>query len=69
MSKAIQCNRCGACFDPKKEASAYIHVCAGYVITPEDAKKGKFTKRFEDYDFCPECAEWLETWVTVNDDS
>lgn len=71
MAKAIMCDRCGACFDPKKidRASPYIHVCAGYVIASEDAEKGKFTKRFEDYDFCPDCAEWLETWITVNDNS
>ena len=69
MAAAYMCDRCGKCFDPKKVKSTYIRASGVYVITPEKAKKGLFERRYETYDFCPECSEWLETWVTVNDNS
>lgn len=65
MSKVVKCDRCGKIID--NEIS--IHFSEIVFISNEESKDGckKYLKRYENWDLCNTCAEYFETWMTVND--
>lgn len=65
MSKAIQCDRCGICFDPEKlsDVQRYCHFKEPVLVNGKDAARHQITDYFRDrharplfdVDLCKDC--------------